>query len=135
MIREFNKGDIYLADLGDNIGSEQSGIRPVMVIQSEFLNSASSMIIVIPITSKSEEKRVRTHYYLNPIDGLFCSSILLIEQIRSIDKMRLLSYRTTIPFHHLKVVDLKIKSFLGLNDPSVISQNTNLNTIPIKEDN
>lgn len=90
--REIYQGQIYICDLGnDNIGSEQSGERPCLVIQNNILNATSEIIIVVPITSK-RKKPLPTHYVLtnNKYNYLsFNENTVLCECIRSLSKKRL----------------------------------------------
>ncbi|MBR1568306.1 MAG: type II toxin-antitoxin system PemK/MazF family toxin [Lachnospiraceae bacterium] len=84
------RGDIYYADLRPVIGSEQGGIRPVLVIQNEAGNRYSSTVIVAAITSKMTKAKLPTHI---PLDSsrfnIVKDSLILLEQIRTIDKQRL----------------------------------------------
>lgn len=83
------RGDIYYADLSPVLGSEQDGIRPVLVVQNNVGNKYSPTIIVLPITSKMKSK-LPTHIKLEGEKcGLPKDSIILAEQIRTIDKIRL----------------------------------------------
>lgn len=87
------RGDIYYADLSGTIGCEQGGIRPVIVLQNDIGNTFSPTTIVAPITSQPR-KRLPTHVFLRkgkPL-GLKLNSHISIEQIRTIDKMRLKQY-------------------------------------------
>lgn len=90
--REIYQGQIYICDLGnDNIGSEQSGERPCLVVQNNILNYTSNIIIVIPITSK-RKKYLPTHYILTNSKYPFLNfneNTVLCECIRSISKKRL----------------------------------------------
>ena len=90
--REIYQGQIYICDLGsDNVGSEQSGERPCLVIQNNILNYTSNIIIVIPITSK-RKKYLPTHYILTNTKYPFLNfneNTVLCECIRSISKKRL----------------------------------------------
>lgn len=89
MSDEIKRGQIYLADLNPVIGSEQGGIRPVVVIQNDMGNHFSSTIIVAAITSKNNKKSIPTHAKLDN-NTLQKESIALMEQIRTIDKCRLI---------------------------------------------
>jgi mRNA interferase MazF len=84
------RGDIYYADLRPVIGSEQGGVRPVVVIQNEAGNRHSSTVIVAAITSKLNKAKLPTHVEL---DSKCCEiardSVILLEQLRTIDKARL----------------------------------------------
>ena len=83
------KGDVYYADLNPVIGSEQGGVRPVVILQNDIGNKYSPTTIVAPMTTKSKTY-VPMHVKLKE-DFLAQNSILLLEQIRTIDKRRLLS--------------------------------------------
>jgi len=89
-MREIKRGQIYLADLNPVIGSEQGGIRPVVVIQNNIGNHFSPTVIVAAITA-STKRKMPTHAKLRSI-GLFKDSVALLEQIRTIDKCRLVEY-------------------------------------------
>lgn len=85
------RGEIYYADLSSNtVGSEQGGIRPVVVIQNNVGNQYSPTTIIAIITSKSK-RRIPTHVYVHKDEenGLKCNSVVALEQIRTIDKQRL----------------------------------------------
>ncbi|MBR6689240.1 MAG: type II toxin-antitoxin system PemK/MazF family toxin [Clostridia bacterium] len=83
------RGDIYYADLGEVVGSEQSGIRPVVVVQNNVGNKYSNTVIVLPITSRVK-KKLPTHVSISKNKyGLEKDSIILVEQIRTLDKSRL----------------------------------------------
>ena len=84
------RGDIYYADLRPVVGSEQGGVRPVLVIQNEAGNRHSSTVIVAAITSKMTKAKLPTHIELNCRQcEIVKESIVLLEQIRTIDKKRL----------------------------------------------
>jgi mRNA interferase MazF len=84
------RGDIYYADLRPVIGSEQGGVRPVLVVQNEAGNKHSSTVIIAAITSKMNKAKLPTHVQL---DSRCCDisrdSVILLEQVRTIDKKRL----------------------------------------------
>ncbi|MBE6030103.1 MAG: type II toxin-antitoxin system PemK/MazF family toxin [Firmicutes bacterium] len=83
------KGDLYFADLSPVVGSEQGGVRPVLVVQNDVGNKYSPTIIVAAITSQQKAK-LPTHVYLNATgSGLTKDSVVLMEQLRTIDKTRL----------------------------------------------
>ncbi len=84
------RGEIYYADLSPVIGSEQGGIRPVLIIQNDVGNKFSPTVIAAAITSKNEKSRLPTHIQLGSEGcGLSKDSVVLLEQIRTIDKKRL----------------------------------------------
>jgi len=87
---QIKRGDMYYADLSPVIGSEQGGIRPVLVIQNNVGNKYSPTVIVSAITSKLNKSKLPTHIELGSEEyGLKSDSIILTEQIRTIDKSRL----------------------------------------------
>ena len=84
------RGDIYYADLSPVVGSEQGGIRPVLVIQNDIGNKYSPTVIAAAITSQINKAKMPTHIELGAKDyGLNKDSVILLEQIRTIDKRRL----------------------------------------------
>lgn len=84
-----HRGEIYLVDLSNNIGSEQSGLRPAIIVQNETGNACSPTTIICPLTSK-QKPSLGTHVLLTPDDcGIIKDSTILCEQIRTIDKSRL----------------------------------------------
>lgn len=87
---DIKRGQIYMADLSPVIGSEQGGIRPVVVIQNDVGNRFSPTVIVAAITGRIK-KSLPTHTVLKST-GLLRNSICLLEQIRTVDKSRLLDY-------------------------------------------
>ncbi len=84
------RGDIFYADLSPVIGSEQGGVRPVLVVQNDIGNKYSPTIIAAAITSQINKAKLPTHIEINAQDyGLQKDSVILLEQIRTIDKKRL----------------------------------------------
>lgn len=84
------RGDIYYADLSPVIGSEQGGVRPVLVIQNDVGNRYSPTVIAAAITSQINKAKMPTHIEIGTEDcGLSRDSVVLLEQIRTIDKRRL----------------------------------------------
>ena len=84
------RGDIYYADLRPVVGSEQGGIRPVLVIQNDTGNRHSPTVIVAAITSKMNKAKLPTHVELNTRQcQIVKDSVILLEQLRTIDKQRL----------------------------------------------
>lgn len=89
---KIRRGDIFYADLNPVIGSEQGGkIRPVVVIQNNLGNKYSPTVIVAAITNR-EKAKLPTHVRINEVDFLRKDSLILMEQIRTIDKSRLKEY-------------------------------------------
>lgn len=84
------RGDIYYADLSPVVGSEQGGIRPVLIVQNDIGNKHSPTVIAAAITSQINKARLPTHIELSAQSyGLSKDSVVLLEQIRTIDKKRL----------------------------------------------
>lgn len=84
------RGEIYYADLSPVVGSEQGGIRPVLIVQNDVGNKFSPTVIAAAITSQKEKSRLPTHIQLPSTNcGLSRDSVVLLEQIRTIDKKRL----------------------------------------------
>lgn len=89
--QQIKRMDIFLADLSTGVGSEQLGIRPVLVIQNDLGNQFSPTTIVSSITAKTTKAKLPTHIELSAKEhGLGKNSVLLLEQIRTIDKQRLI---------------------------------------------
>ena len=87
---EIKRGELYYADLSPVVGSEQGGVRPVLIIQNDVGNKYSPTVIVAAITSKIDKAKIPTHIELKASDyGLVKDSVALLEQIRTIDKKRL----------------------------------------------
>lgn len=106
------RGDIYIADLGEVKGSEQGGIRPVLIIQNDVGNIHSPTVIAAAITSQNK-RWLPTHYSLKGLNcGLSKDSTVMMEQIRTLDKCRLLS----------KTGHVDIDALKGMNGTIAISQ-------------
>ncbi|KGJ51430.1 hypothetical protein CIAN88_20930 [[Clostridium] innocuum] len=89
----YRRGDIYYADLNPVCGSEQGGLRPVVVIQNNIGNKHAPTLIVAMVTTKTTKKaNLPTHYLIRNNDAFAEPSIVLLEQIRTIDKKRIKSY-------------------------------------------
>ena len=100
------RGDIFYADLRPVVGSEQGGVRPVLIIQNDTGNKHSPTVIVAAITSRVQTKaKLPTHTIVNDFAGLDKDSVILLEQIRTIDKQRLREYLGTLDGHFLVAVD------------------------------
>ena len=88
-MNDIKRGELYYADLSPVIGSEQGGVRPVLVVQNDVGNKYSPTVIVAAITSQINKAKIPTHIELNTTYGLSKDSVLLLEQIRTLDKRRL----------------------------------------------
>lgn len=111
-----NRGDIFFADLGSGEGSEQSGFRPVVIIQNNMGNKHSSTVIVAALTSKIKKSRIPTHVEVSRYDntGLVKDSVVLLEQIRTIDKRKLKHKIGKCSYERLESIDKAIKVSLGI---------------------
>ena len=110
------RGDIYYADLRPVVGSEQGGIRPVLIIQNDAGNKHSPTVICAAITSKMNKAKLPTHVELRSIDcSITRDSVILLEQIRTIDKRRLREHMGKLDDQHMALVDDAIAISFGLN--------------------
>jgi mRNA interferase MazF len=112
------RGDIYYADLSPVVGSEQGGMRPVLIVQNDVGNRFSPTVIAAAITSQKDKARLPTHIQLNSLgSGLARDSIVLLEQIRTIDKKRLKEHMGRLDEQSMGQVNeaLQISFGLGLD--------------------
>ena len=110
------RGDIYYADLSPVVGSEQGGIRPVLVIQNDIGNKYSPTVIAAAITSQINKAKLPTHIELEGKSyGLAKDSVVLLEQIRTIDKRRLRERMAKLDAGLMNKVDNAIAVSFGLN--------------------
>lgn len=110
------KGDIFLANLEPIKGSEQGGIRPVLIIQNDISNKYSPVTIISAITSKIYEKEFPTNVFLSKEDSnLDKDSTVLLNQIRTLDKSRLIRKIGSLSLEIMKKVDMAIKVSLALD--------------------
>ncbi|MBQ7828365.1 MAG: type II toxin-antitoxin system PemK/MazF family toxin [Clostridia bacterium] len=110
------RGDIYYADLSPVVGSEQGGLRPVLIVQNDVGNKHSPTVIAAAITSRMSKTRLPTHIdvYANKV-GLAKDSVILLEQIRTIDKKRLKEKMGHLDDSLMREVDDAISVSFGLN--------------------
>lgn len=115
-MRKIKRGEIYLADLDPCIGSEQGSTRPVLIIQNNRGNKHSPTTIVACITAKLTQKtQLPTHYVIPEATGVKNKSLVMLEQIRSIDQSRLQKYIGKVPDHIMYHINKRIIISLGLN--------------------
>ena len=113
------RGEIYYADLSPVVGSEQGGIRPVLIVQNDVGNRYSPTVIAAAITSQKDKTNLPTHIELNASKcGLAKDSIVLLEQIRTIDKCRLKGYLGSISQKEMRDIDRALKLSIGLIPPA-----------------
>ena len=109
------RGDIFYADLSPVIGSEQGGTRPVLVLQNDIGNQYSPTTIIAAITSQISKAKLPTHIEIKAqSSGLEKNSVILLEQIRTIDKSRLQEKVTNLNDETMKKVGHAIEISLGL---------------------
>lgn len=111
------RGDIFYADLSPVVGSEQGGTRPVLIVQNDTGNRHSPTVIAAAITSQTGKARLPTH--INIVGGsvgLSKDSVILLEQIRTIDKRRLREHMGRLDDQHMLLVDDAIAISFGLNE-------------------
>ncbi|ADG81586.1 transcriptional modulator of MazE/toxin MazF [Thermincola ferriacetica] len=111
------RGDIFFADLSPVVGSEQGGTRPVLVLQNDIGNQYSPTTIVAAITSQISKAKLPTHVEISAKNsGLEKDSVILLEQIRTIDKSRLMEKVTSLSEEDMEKVAQAIEISLGLID-------------------
>lgn len=109
------RGDVYFADLSPVVGSEQGGVRPVLVIQNDIGNRFSPTVIVAAITAQIQKAKLPTHVEINAKRyGFERDSVILLEQIRTIDKQRLTDKITHLDDEMMGKVDDALQISLGL---------------------
>lgn len=110
------RGELYYADLSPVVGSEQGGIRPVLVVQNDIGNKYSPTVIAAAVTSKLSKARLPTHIELSAsVYGLMRDSVVLLEQIRTIDKRRLKERIGLLPPQMMNEVDGALLISLGFS--------------------
>ncbi len=111
------RGDIYYADLSPVVGSEQGGVRPVLIIQNDVGNKYSPTVIAAAITSKINKAKLPTHIELNAERfGLPKNSVILTEQIRTIDKRRLKEKIGRLDGVYMEQVNAALSVSFGLEE-------------------
>jgi len=118
---KIKRGDIFLINLEPVKGSEQGGIRPCLIIQNNYGNKYSPLTIIAPITSKHFTKEFPTNVFLEKKESkLNRDSTILLNQIRTIDKKRLIKKISSLNEHLIRSVDLALKISLGFDDVAYI---------------
>ena len=112
---DINRGEIYYADLSPVVGSEQGGVRPVLVVQNDVGNKYSPTVIVAAITSQLSKAKLPTHIELDKESyNLPKDSVVLLEQIRTLDKRRLKEKVSSLDNMAMQKVDFAILVSFGL---------------------
>lgn len=118
MRKAIRRGDLFYADLNPVVGSEQSGIRPVLVIQNDVGNHFSPTVVAAAITSRKAKNSLPTHILLENVPGLAPTSLLLLEQLRTIDRKRLRGYIGRISKEKMLEVDAALAISIGIGYPN-----------------
>ena len=109
------RGDIYYADLSPVVGSEQGGLRPVLIVQNDVGNKYSPTVIAAAITSQRDKTKLPTHIQVNADNsGLAKDSIVLLEQIRTIDKQRLKEKMGSLDDQSMNMINQALSVSFGL---------------------
>jgi len=109
-----HRGEVYYANLQPVVGSEQGGIRPVLIIQNDIGNKYSPTVIAAAITSRKNKSRLPTHVWIGNLPGSWADSIVLTEQVRTIDKGRLEKRITKLNEKKMKQVDRALAISFGI---------------------
>lgn len=118
MRKAIRRGDLFYADLNPVVGSEQGGIRPVLVIQNDVGNHFSPTVVAAAITSKKAKNSLPTHILLENVPGLAPTSLLLLEQLRTLDRKRLRGYIGRISKEKMLEVDAALAISIGIGYPN-----------------
>ena len=118
---EVHRGEVFYADLSPVVGSEQGGVRPVLIVQNEIGNRHSPTVIAAAITSRLDKARLPTHINIRAADtGLAKDSVVLLEQIRTLDKHRLRERMGRVDGAVMERVDDAIAVSFGLGNTQLI---------------
>lgn len=110
------KGDIYLVQLGNGVGSEQSGTRPFLILQNDVGNQNSYTHTGVPLSTELKSLYLPTHIVVAGNECLDYTSVILVEQIRSISRKRFISYLGKLDANTLNRVEMAVNVQLGLKD-------------------
>ena len=116
----WRRGDIYLANLNPFKGCEQGGTRPVLVLSNDIGNFFSPLITIAPITSHLKKLDLPTHVLLKDVRGLTTDSVVCLEQIKGIDKLRVLKYLGKISKEQMEEVEEAAMESLGMPIPECV---------------
>ncbi|SOC18533.1 mRNA interferase MazF [Ureibacillus xyleni] len=109
------RGDVFFADLSPVVGSEQGGTRPVLIIQNDIGNRFSPTVIIAAITAQIQKAKLPTHVEIDAKKyGFERNSVILLEQLRTIDKSRLTDRITQLDDELMEKVDIALEISLGL---------------------
>lgn len=119
---QYHRGDVVWVDFGNTVGSEQGKIRPAVIVQNEVGNKYSPCTIVAIMTSR-EKKPMITHFGITPSDetGLTKSTTVMAEQIRTVDKSRILSRVGKLSDRMMDCINKAILASLGIENDTVVA--------------
>ena len=117
MINRIRRNEIYLANLGETVGSEEKGVRPVLIIQNDIGNKHSPTTIIIPMTKRIENQNsIPTHIKIKAFGKIKCRATIMAEQIKVIDKRRLIKRIDILPREYINEVDRAIRIATNLQE-------------------
>ena len=119
--KQIRRGEIYYADLNPVVGSEQGDIRPVLVIQNDIGNKYSPTIVIAPLTCNLNKNPIPTHVFIPKQDNLEQDSVVLAEQIRTIDRSRISGYIGSITREQQLDVDAAVAVSVGIGIEKIVS--------------
>lgn len=114
MENKYFRGDMYYTALGEGIGSEQQGYRPTVIIQNDVGNNHSPTVVVSAVTGKPKGEKLPTHLSIGAVCGLKEPSVVLLEQLRTVDKSRLIRYIGHLDDDNMRNIDRLCEISLGL---------------------
>ena len=124
---EVHRGEVFYADLSPVVGSEQGGVRPVLIIQNDIGNRHSPTVIAAAITSRLDKARLPTHINIRAADtGLAKDSVVLLEQIFTIDKERINSFMGMTSEWEMAQIEKALKCSLALDRENMNPERGNL---------
>ena len=116
-VNQVKRGELYFADLDPVIGSEQGGVRPVLIVQNDLGNRFSPTVIVLPLTSRQGKVPFRTHVpLLPPMGGVSKPSVILCEQVRTLEKSRLRQRMGRLPAEKMTLVERALAAAVGAEE-------------------
>ena len=117
MVNKIRRNEIYLANLGHTVGSEERGKRPVLIIQNNLGNRYSPTTIVIPITKRVEKGyHIPTHIKIKPFGKMKYEATIMAELIKIVDKRRLISFMDKLPKKYINLVNNALKIAIDLQE-------------------
>ena len=119
--KEVKRGEVFYADLSPVVGSEQGGVRPVLIVQNDVGNRHSPTVIAAAITSKQDKTNLPTHIGIKAgTGGLTRDSVVLLEQVRTLDKRRLRERMGRVDSAVMEQVDAAIAVSFGLTGSHLV---------------